>query len=123
MCFTTQRRQMVSGNIVYYGVLNLEYCDLAEIPYFTNQWGCVHLAAGRLAARSSEISKPRDSGLDFSNRSEIWHAACSSAAKMRDSFIFEVNNTVSVCPYNRIWKMLLLNMKETQSLLPLETVL
>ena len=27
-----------------------------------------------LTARSGEVSKPRDSGLDFSNRSEIWQA-------------------------------------------------
>ena len=31
-------------------------------------------ADGRLTARSREVSKPRDSSLDFSNRSEIWQA-------------------------------------------------
>ena len=31
--------------------------------------------------RSREVSKPRDSGLDFSNRSEIWQAA-ETAAEM-----------------------------------------
>ena len=31
----------------------------------------IHLADGRLTARSREASKSRDSGLDFSNRSEI----------------------------------------------------
>ena len=32
-------------------------------------------ADGRLIAKSREASKPRDSGLDFSNRSEIWQAS------------------------------------------------
>ena len=34
----------------------------------------IHEADGRLTARSQEVSKPRDSGLDFSDRSEIWQA-------------------------------------------------
>ena len=34
----------------------------------------IHKADGRLTARSREVSKPRDSCLDFSNRSEIWQA-------------------------------------------------
>ena len=32
----------------------------------------IRRAVGRLTARSREVSKPRDSGLNFSNRSEIW---------------------------------------------------
>ena len=39
-------------------------CSKASIP----------LADGRLTARSREVSNPRDSGLSFSNRSEIWQA-------------------------------------------------
>ena len=34
----------------------------------------IHNADGRLTTRSREASKPRDSGLDFSNRSEFWQA-------------------------------------------------
>ena len=34
----------------------------------------IHKADGCPTARSREASKPRDSGLDFSNRSEIWQA-------------------------------------------------
>ena len=34
----------------------------------------IHEADGRLTARSRQVSKPRDSSLDFSNRSEIWQA-------------------------------------------------
>ena len=37
-----------------------------------NAWASIHKADGRLTARSREVSKPRDSGLNFSNRSEIW---------------------------------------------------
>ena len=48
----------------------------------------IHWAGGRLTARSREISKPRDSGLDFSNRSEprlvTWNQQFTlSAAYMR----------------------------------------
>ena len=32
----------------------------------------IHRVERRLTARSREVSKPRDSGLDFSNRFEIW---------------------------------------------------
>ena len=35
-------------------------------------WASIHQAVRRLTARSREVSKPRDSGLNFSNRSEIW---------------------------------------------------
>ena len=34
----------------------------------------IHKADGCLTTRCREVSKPRDSGLDFSNRSEIWQA-------------------------------------------------
>ena len=34
----------------------------------------IHQAHGRLTARSREVSKPRDSGLDRSNSSKIWQA-------------------------------------------------
>ena len=34
----------------------------------------IHLADGRLTARPHEVSKPRDSGLNFYNRFEIWQA-------------------------------------------------
>ena len=34
----------------------------------------IHGADEYLTARSREVSKPWDSGLDFSNRSEIWQA-------------------------------------------------
>ena len=33
-----------------------------------------HKADGRFPARSRELSEPQESGLDFSNRSEIWQA-------------------------------------------------
>ena len=34
----------------------------------------IYKAGGRLTTRYREVSKPRDSGLDLSNRSEIWQA-------------------------------------------------
>ena len=34
-----------------------------------------HIAGGHLNTRSREVSKPRDSCLDFSNRSDTWQAA------------------------------------------------
>ena len=34
-------------------------------------WASIQQAVRRLTARSSEVSKSRDSGLDFLNRSEI----------------------------------------------------
>ena len=34
----------------------------------------IHQADERIAARFREVSKSRDSGLNFSNRSEIWQA-------------------------------------------------
>ena len=37
-------------------------------------WALIHQADGRLSPKYREVSKPRDSGLDFYNRSEIWHA-------------------------------------------------
>ena len=37
-------------------------------------WASIHLADGRLTVRTREVSKPRNSGLDFSNCSEIWVA-------------------------------------------------
>ena len=40
---------------------------------FTNL-GLSHKADGRLTARSREVSKPRESGLNFSNGTEIWQA-------------------------------------------------
>ena len=43
---------------------------MRQISYKT--WASIHSADGRLAARSREVSKPRDLNLNFSNRSEIW---------------------------------------------------
>ena len=37
-------------------------------------WASIYLADGRLTARYREVSKSRNSGLDFSNRSAIWQA-------------------------------------------------
>ena len=34
-------------------------------------WASIQYAEGRLTARSREVSKPRDSGLDISNRFEV----------------------------------------------------
>ena len=36
--------------------------------------GLYSLRGWRLSARSTDDPKPRDSGLDFSNRSDIWQA-------------------------------------------------
>ena len=35
-------------------------------------------------ARSREVSKPRDSGLDFSNRFEIWQERCRDACQISE---------------------------------------
>ena len=40
--------------------------------WYIAHWAFIQLADGRLTARSREVSKARDSGLDFSNRSVIW---------------------------------------------------
>ena len=40
----------------------------------TSPRASIHYVVRRLTARSRETSKPQDSGLDFSNRSEIWQA-------------------------------------------------
>ena len=48
-----------------------QYTRLVPGPLFTQPRTSYH---GNLTARSREDSKPRDSGLDFSNRSEIWEA-------------------------------------------------
>ena len=37
-------------------------------------WSSIHQTGGRLTARSREVWKPRDSGLNFSNRHGIWQA-------------------------------------------------
>ena len=50
----------------------------------------IHWADGRLTARSSEVSKPWDSGLNFSNRSEIWQALwqhrCRDACRISERY-------------------------------------
>ena len=46
------------------------WCLIGAIGIRT--WAFIHLTVRRLTARSREVSKPRDSCLDFSNRSEIW---------------------------------------------------
>ena len=38
-------------------------------------WASIYYADGRLTAKSHEVSKPRNSGLDFSNCSKIWQAS------------------------------------------------
>ena len=50
----------------------------------------IHLADGRLTARSREVTKPRDSGLDFSNRSAIRRAhrqqSCRYACQISEQY-------------------------------------
>ena len=43
----------------------------------------IHQADGCLKEGSREASKPRDSGLDFSNRSDIWHISTSAGVLPR----------------------------------------
>ena len=62
-------------------------CTLCPVSYMYHNTGdvqgaqharhfraSIHWADGRLTARSRKVSKPRDSGLDYPNRSEIWQA-------------------------------------------------
>ena len=56
----------------------------------------IHYADTWLTTRSRELSKPRYSSLDFSNRSEIWQAPGSSVAELHvelqsDSIIIAYN--------------------------------
>ena len=48
------------------------------------------IADVRLTAKSREVSKPRDSGLNFSNRSEIWQASrqqgCRDACQISERY-------------------------------------
>ena len=50
----------------------------------------IHQAVRRLTARSREVSKPRDSGLNFSNRSEIWQVprqrCCRGACQISERY-------------------------------------
>ena len=50
----------------------------------------IHKAVRRLSARSREDSRPRDSGLDFSNRFEIWQAprrkSCKDACQFTERY-------------------------------------
>ena len=59
--------------------------DLKSLERLVSIWYCraeamdafkasIHLAGGRLTTRSHEVSKPRDSGLEISNRPDIWQA-------------------------------------------------
>ena len=48
----------------------------SETPkIFLGSCAPIQLAVMRLTARSREVSKPRDSGLNVSNRSKIWQAS------------------------------------------------
>ena len=53
-------------------------------------WVSIHKADGRLNVRSREVSKPRDSSLDFSNRFEIWqtprHRCCRGACHISERY-------------------------------------
>ena len=50
----------------------------------------LHSLNGRLSVRSHEVSKTRDSGLDFSNRSEIWQTRreqrCRNACQISERY-------------------------------------
>ena len=77
----------------------------------------IHKANGRLIAISREVSKLRDSGLDFSNRSEIWQAprqqCCRDACQISErcdhydtqSRDFETSRDLTVrrLPLSTIW--------------------
>ena len=52
----------------------------------------IHWADGRLTARSREVSKPRDSGLDFSIALKVNRHIGSSAAEMPVKFQSDLNN-------------------------------
>ena len=61
---------------VYFNYLLRVYVVFTVHPPHTvrkgsRAWTSIHQADGRLTAKSREVSKPRYSGLDFSNRSEI----------------------------------------------------
>ena len=58
----------------------INWIDILHGPQQQSFWFSIHQADGRLAARSREVSKPRDLALDLSNHSEIWQAPRSAAA-------------------------------------------
>ena len=55
-------------------------------------WASIHLADRLLTARSREVSKQRDLGLDFINRSEIWQAA--QQQRCRDAVKFQIDTII-----------------------------
>ena len=60
------------NNTSWYEVLQ-KACNIISMPW-SRCWASIHYADGRLTARSREVSKPRDSGLNIFHRSEIWQA-------------------------------------------------
>ena len=46
----------------------------------------IYSQSPRLTARSREVSKPRDSGLDFSNRKFDWHIGSGSACQISERY-------------------------------------
>ena len=55
---------------IWHGTVRI-WARYISIQHF---WAFIHQADGRLTARSRKVSKARNSGLDFSNRSENWRA-------------------------------------------------
>ena len=61
-----------------------------EASWDTFYRASIHYAVRRLTTRSREVSKPRDSCLDFSNRSEIWQPSrqqcCRDACQISERY-------------------------------------
>ena len=64
-------------------------------------WASISKPDGRLAVRSHEVSKPWDSGLDFSNRSEIWQQRWRNDHYKIQSCGFETCSKTSIRLVNR----------------------
>ena len=72
--------------LLLYSVLLQWQCCLCHIL----SWASIHKAVRRLTARSRKVSKQRDSGLNFSNRSEIWQVprqrCCRGACQISERY-------------------------------------
>ena len=74
----------------YYSRLFHGHCNNHNLSTREVIWTSIHLADGRLTARSPEVSKPRDSCFGLSKRFEIWHAplqqCCRDACQISERY-------------------------------------
>ena len=67
-------------------MVKIPFSDYSIVVVLSFTYGYFHWAGGRLTARSREVSKPRDSGLNFFKRPEIYRHIGSSAASLPVKF-------------------------------------